>query len=142
MAIPASDLVKIVPRVLAGAGQDLVFNGLFLTANALAPVHGLLTFYSAESVADYFGETSDEAAAAAVYFGGYNNSLTKPQSIFFYRANTEAVAGFFRGGPAPALSEITALTTGTLTGQIGTEAISLSGVDRSGAASDAAAAET
>ena len=67
MAIPASDLVKIVPRVLAGAGQDLVFNGLFLTASTLAPVHGLLTFYSAESVADYFGETSDEAAAAAVY---------------------------------------------------------------------------
>ena len=93
-------------------------------------------------MADYFGETSDEAAAAAVYFGGYNNSLTKPQSVFFYRANTEAVAGFFRGGPAPALSEITALTTGTLTGQIGTEAISLSGVDLSGAASYSAAAET
>lgn len=142
MAIPASDLVKIVPRVLAGAGQDLVFNGLFLTASTLAPVHGLLTFYSAESVADYFGETSNEAAAAAVYFGGYNNSLTKPQSIFFYRANTEAVAGFFRGGPAPALSVITAISAGTLTGQIGTEAISLSGVDLSGAASYSAAAET
>ena len=105
-------------------------------------MHGLLTFYSAESVADYFGETSDEAAAAAVYFGGYNNSLTKPQSIFFYRANTEAVAGFFRGGPAPALSVITAISAGTLTGQIGTEAISLSGVDLSGAASYSAAAET
>ena len=142
MAIPASDLVKIMPRVLAGAGQDLVFNGLFLTGSELAPVHGLLTFYSAESVADYFGETSNEAAAAAVYFGGYNNSLTKPQSVFFYRANTEAVAAFHRGGKAPALSVITAITAGTFEASIGTESVSLSGVDLSGAASYSAAAAT
>ena len=135
MAIPASDLVKIMPRVLAGAGQDLVFNGLFLTGSELAPVHGLLTFYSAEGVADYFGDTSNEAAAAAVYFGGYNNSLTKPQSVFYYRANTEAVAAFHRGGKAPALSVITAITAGTFEASIGTESVSLSGVDLSGAAS-------
>ena len=140
MAIPASDLVKIMPRVLAGAGQDLVFNGLFLTGSELAPVHGLLTFYSAEGVADYFGETSNEAAAAAVYFGGYNNSLTKPQSVFYYRANTEAVAAFHRGGKAPALSVITAITAGTFEASIGTESVSLSGVDLSGAASYSAAA--
>ena len=142
MAIPASDLVKIMPRVLAGAGQDLVFNGLFLTGSELAPVHGLLTFYSAEGVADYFGDTSNEAAAAAVYFGGYNNSLTKPQSVFFYRANTEAVAAFHRGGKAPALSVITAITAGTFEASIGTESVSLSGVDLSGAASYSAAAAT
>ena len=142
MAIPASDLVKIMPRVLAGAGQDLVFNGLFLTGSELAPVHGLLTFYSAEGVADYFGETSNEAAAAAVYFGGYNNSLTKPQSVFYYRANTEAVAAFHRGGKAPALSVITAITAGTFEASIGTESVSLSGVDLSGAASYSAAAAT
>ena len=142
MAIPASDLVKIMPRVLAGAGQDLVFNGLFLTGSELAPVHGLLTFYSAEGVADYFGETSNEAAAAAVYFGGYNNSLAKPQSVFYYRANTEAVAAFHRGGKAPALSVITAITAGTFEAIIGTESVSLSGVDLSGAASYSAAAAT
>lgn len=142
MAIPASDLVKIMPRVLAGAGQDLVFNGLFLTGSELAPVHGLLTFYSAEGVADYFGETSNEAAAAAVYFGGYNNSLTKPQSVFYYRANTEAVAAFHRGGKAPALSVITAITAGTFEASIGAESVSLSGVDLSGAASYSAAAAT
>ena len=31
MTIPASELVKITPRVLAGTGTDLVFNGLFLS---------------------------------------------------------------------------------------------------------------
>ena len=113
MAIPASDLVKITPRVLSGTGQDLVFNGLFLTANSLCPAKGLLTFYSAADIADYFGETSAEYKAARVYFNGFNNSLTKPQSVFFYRANTSAVAGFYRGGKAPALATITAVTAGT-----------------------------
>ena len=42
MAIPASELVRIMPRVLAGTGQDLVFNGLFLTDNAAAPADGEL----------------------------------------------------------------------------------------------------
>ena len=53
MAIPASELVKIQPRVLAGTGQDLAFNGLFLTDNALAPADTLLKFYDAASVGDY-----------------------------------------------------------------------------------------
>ena len=50
MAIPASELVRVQPRVLAGTGQDLAFNGLFLTENALAPVGTLLTFRDAASV--------------------------------------------------------------------------------------------
>ena len=37
MTIPASELVKITPRVLAGTGTDLVFNGLFLSDSAAAP---------------------------------------------------------------------------------------------------------
>ena len=55
MAIPASDLVRITPRVLAGTGQDLVFNGLLLTDNARCPAKGMLTFYSPADIADYLG---------------------------------------------------------------------------------------
>ena len=40
MTIPASELVKITPRVLAGTGTDLVFNGLFLSDSAAAPAAG------------------------------------------------------------------------------------------------------
>ena len=83
MAIPASELVRIMPRVLAGTGQDLVFNGLFLTDNAAAPADGeLLQFYDAQSVGAFFGRTSNEFKAAQVYFTGYNNSLTKPSTLF------------------------------------------------------------
>lgn len=135
MAIPASDLVRITPRVLAGTGQDLVFNGLLLTDNARCPAKGMLTFYSPADIADYFGETSAEYKAARVYFNGFNNSLTKPQSIFFYRANTTAAAGFFRGGKAPALTAITAVTEGTFEGSIGTHSLSLTAIDLSSATS-------
>ena len=87
MAIPASELVRIMPRVLAGTGQDLVFNGLFLTDNAAAPADGeLLQFLDAQSVGAFFGRTSDEFKAAQVYFTGYNNSLTKPSTLFITNA--------------------------------------------------------
>ena len=140
MAIPASDLVKITPRVLSGTGQDLVFNGLFLTDNSLCPAKGLLTFYSAADIADYFGETSAEYKAARVYFNGFNNSLTKPQSVFFYRANTSAVAGFYRGGKAPALAAIAAVTAGTFNATIGTHALELTAINLSSATSYSEAA--
>ena len=42
MTIPASELVKITPRVLAGTGTDLVFNGLFLSDSAAAPAAGAI----------------------------------------------------------------------------------------------------
>lgn len=128
MAIPASDLVKITPRVLSGTGQDLVFNGLLITDNEIAPAKGLLTFYNPEDVAAYFGETSEEYTAARVYFQGYNNSLTKPQSVFFYRENTAGAAAFYRGGRA-SLDAIQDVTAGTFNVKIGTEEIALTALD-------------
>lgn len=92
MAIPASELVRVQPRVLAGTGQDLAFNGLFLTENALAPVGTLLTFRDAASVSEYFGSASDETKAAAVYFGGYNNSFLKPTALYMWRSHKNASA--------------------------------------------------
>lgn len=82
MAIPASELVRIMPRVLAGSGQDLVFNGLFLTDNYAAPANGqLLRFIDAASVGGFFGKSSREYKAAQIYFNGYNNSLTKASEL-------------------------------------------------------------
>lgn len=135
MAIPASELVKIQPRVLAGTGQDLAFNGLFLTKNALAPANRLLTFYDAASVAEYFGASSDEYKAAAVYFGGYNNSYVKPGTVFYWRANTEAVAPFARSQAFAAnkvddlLTALKGVTAGKFTAMIGNATISPEAVD-------------
>ena len=60
MAIPASEIVSITPRVLKGGGSELVFNGLFLTCSNIAPVDTLLSFTSATEVAEYFGSRRHE----------------------------------------------------------------------------------
>lgn len=148
MAIPASELVKIQPRVLAGTGQDLAFNGLFLTDNALAPADTLLKFYDAASVGDYFGTASDDYKAANVYFGGYNNSFLKPTAVFFYRANTTAIAPFVRSQAFEAgtvddlLTALKAISEGTFTASIGSAPVSLTKVDFSAVTSISQACET
>ena len=89
MAIPASELVRVQPRVLAGTGQDLAFNGLFLTENALAPVGTLLTFRDAASVSGYFGSVSNEAKVASLR--GYNN-----EAVLVFPQKTPALRSGFQ----------------------------------------------
>ena len=97
MAIPASELVRVQPRVLAGTGQDLAFNGLFLDTNGIIPANTLVTFRAASSVSAYIGASSAEYRAARVYFNGYNNSFVKPTALYFWRVNTSSVPAFIRG---------------------------------------------
>lgn len=145
MAIPASELVRVQPRVLAGTGQDLAFNGLFLTENALAPVGTLLTFRDAASVSEYFGSASDETKAAAVYFGGYNNSFLKPTALYMWRSHKNASAPFVRSAAFSSakvktlLDDLKGITAGTFSATIGGTAVSLSEVDLSGSDSISAA---
>lgn len=145
MAIPASELVRVQPRVLAGTGQDLAFNGLFLTENALAPVGTLLTFRDAASVSEYFGSVSNEAKAAAVYFGGYNNSFLKPTVLYMWRSHKNASASFVRSAAFSSakvktlLDDLKGITAGTFSATIGGAAVSLSEVDLSGSDSISAA---
>ena len=125
MAISASQIVQVLPRILTGTGNDLVFNGMVLDDNVLLPAATPLSFSSADSVAEYFGTSSDEYKFAAVYFGGYNNSQIKPSLLYFYRLTPEGAAPFVRGktlSPAAALAAIKAVNAGDIT-------ISLSGTE-------------
>ena len=71
MAIPASRIVNVTPRLIAAGGTDLVMNGLLLTMNPLIPLTSFaLTFTSADAVGEYFGMTSDEYLFAVRYFLG------------------------------------------------------------------------
>ena len=66
MAIPASYIVAINPRLITAGGNDLEFNGLLLTKNALIPLAApVLQFANADTVGDYFGLESDEYKAAS-----------------------------------------------------------------------------
>ena len=125
MAISASQIVQVLPRILTGTGNDLVFNGMVLDDNVLLPAATPLSFSSADFVAEYFGTNSDEYKFAAVYFGGYNNSQIKPSLLYFYRLTPEGAAPWVRGktlSPAAALAAIKAVNAGDIT-------ISLSGTE-------------
>lgn len=119
MAISASQLVNIVPRVLSGTGNDLVFNGLFITENNETPTNKVLEFSNAQEVGEYFGLLSDEYKASVHYFNGFTNSDIKPTKVLFYRHTTEAVAPFLRGGnigeTSSALAQLKKIKDGILT---------------------------
>lgn len=136
MAVPLSKLVLITPRVLTAGINGLNFNGLFLTTSDQVPVDTLLTFSSAGAVGEYFGYTSAQYRTATVYFNGYDNSLTKPSTCFFYRHVASDAPAFVRGSQSPnyekMLLNLRKVTNGTLHMTIGPEELQLEGVDLSG----------
>lgn len=132
MAISASQIVQVLPRILTGTGNDLVFNGMVLDDNVLLPAATPLSFSSADSVAEYFGTNSDEYKFAAVYFGGYNNSQIKPSLLYFYRLTPEGAAPFVRGktlSPAAALATIKAVNAGDITISLSGTKYTATGID-------------
>ena len=76
MTIPASELVKITPRVLAGTGTDLVFNGLFLSDSAAAPAAGAIQqFVDAASVGKWYGYSKGIVKRRVVKYHGQCRNL-------------------------------------------------------------------
>ncbi len=98
VAIPASQLVSVLPGVLAAGGNPLSLNGLFLTNDTSPPIGSVLSFPDAETVADYFGASSRESQMAAVYFAGFDTSTTKPSTLYVAQYPSTAVAAYLRSG--------------------------------------------
>ena len=94
MAISASYIVKVTPRVISGGGNDLETNGLLLTNNAEKFPEGApkaQVFVSAADVAATFGDTADETKFAQQYFMGENNQQKIPTALVIgYFDNVEA----------------------------------------------------
>lgn len=133
MAVPLSKIVYITPRVLSGAISGLSFNGLFVTSSDSAPVDTLLKFNNASEVADYFGYDSPHHKAAVTYFNGYNNSLKKPSSCFFFRHVKNDAPAFLRGGKADnddeMMANIRRVSNGSITLDLGPAELELTGLD-------------
>ena len=146
MAISASEIVQVVPRVLSGTGSDLDFNGLFFTTNNNLQTGVATPFANASAVGDFFGFQSDEYNAASVYFGGYSNSLSKPGNLYFYKYAKNPVAGFCRGAAmdsdsAEALASVKAISSGTIQLTVDGTTVQASDVDFSEVNSLSAAAD-
>ena len=137
MPIPAQYIVAINPRLITAGGNDLEFNGLFLTKSDLIPLSApVLQFANADSVGEYFGLESDEYKAASIYFLGYNNSFAKPRHLMIARRVDSAVGAYLRGGEyAGDLAALKLVTAGTLNVTINGTEIALTGLDFSAATS-------
>lgn len=137
MAIPASKIVSVTPRVIQAGGTDLVINGLFLTENDLIPTSSIaMSFSDADSVGAYFGLTSHEYEAALVYFKGYNNSFKKPREVYFARRVASAVAGYLRGATFTGkLADLQKVTDGSVKVTVDGTAYTADSVDFSSATS-------
>lgn len=140
--IPASYIVAINPRLIPAGGTDLEFNGLFLTENDMIPADApLMAFTSADTVAAFFGETSPEYSAAALYFLGYNNSFSKPRRLMFGRRISAAAGAWLRGAKFNGtLADFADMAAGTLNITINETEIALTGLDFTSVTSFSAAA--
>ncbi len=145
MAISASNIVSVVPRILTGTGSDLVFNGMVFSKDSHLPVNTPIPFYSSSDIADYFGDTSDEYEFASVYFSGYQNSQIKPSTLYFFRHCEEAVAPFVRGAtlvPADALAALKQIVSGNFAVTLSGTEYSVNNIDLSSVTSLSEAAQT
>jgi hypothetical protein len=141
MAIPASHIVLVYPRVITPGSSDLEMNGLLFSKSALIPADKVLSFPSARTVSDYFGPDSDEYAASLVYFQAYDNKFTAPRALLFARRVVGDVPGRVNGAALTVgLSDLTAVTSGTLVVSVGNDSATLTGLNFSSAPSLSAVA--
>lgn len=98
MSIPASEIVQVVPGVIAAGGSALDLNGLILTHDTAVPIGAIQSFATARDVQRFFGPTSTEASLANVYFNGFDNSTRKPGNLLFAQYPAAAVSAYLRGG--------------------------------------------
>lgn len=139
-SIPASQLVNVVPSVLGAGGNPLALNSIFLTGSPTVPIDAdvgyvVMSFPTLEAVQDFFGPSSDEAAAAAIYFAGFNGASMLPGLLYFTQYNTAPVAAYLRSGALTlSLAQLQALS-GTIIVSINGAVITSANIDLSTAVS-------
>jgi uncharacterized protein DUF3383 len=121
-AIPASQIVSVVPSVIGAGGSALDLNGLILTANPRVPIGTVQSFPSAPAVTAYFGATSQEAMLANIYFLGFDGSTVKPGALLFAQYPLAPVGAWLRGG------NISSMTLAVLQALSGSLQITIDGV--------------
>lgn len=96
--IPFSQVVSVVPSVLSAGGAAVDLNCLMLTQTSMAPYGAVLQFADAAGVAAYFGSGTTEAAAAAIYFKGYDGCTKLPGALYMTRYPQVDIAAFLSSG--------------------------------------------
>lgn len=142
MTIPASDIVVVNPGVVGSGGNPLALNGVIMSQSTLLPTSQVQSFASAAAVSAFFGPASAEFALAQVYFLGFDNSTIKPGTLYFAPYVLADRAAWLQTGSLAAMSltQLNALSPGTLIVTVDGVSKTSASIDLSGAASFTAAA--
>lgn len=98
MAIAASRIAQVIPRVSNPGTATLEMNGLMLTQSVKIEAQKVVeAFTSAADVALFFGSDSPEYTAASAYFTGFDGSSLKPTVMFFGRHVATDVDAYTKG---------------------------------------------
>jgi hypothetical protein len=102
--ISADAIVNVTPNVISAGGSALDMVGLVLSTSGRVPTGTVSPFPSSAAVSSFFGASSNEAALAAIYFNGFDNSNKLPGSILFAQFPIAGVPAYLRGGNISGLS--------------------------------------
>ena len=116
MSIPMNNVISVLPRVIAAAGNALNLNGVFVTKSDKVPARTAPYFASADAVGGYFGYDSAEFDAAQHYFTADDNKQAVPGRVYFYRYATSATSASLSSGT---LGDLTLDKLKEVTGYIG-----------------------
>lgn len=144
MSMSFDRVVKITSSVGGGsvvARRELI--GRLFTPSPLAPVNKTLEFTSPAAVAAHFGAESGEAARAAFYFSYIDPNGNSPSKLSFARwANSVGTATVFGAPAAAQLSQLAAVSAGSLTLIVDGVPVVIDAIDLSSSASFAVVAAT
>lgn len=96
MTIPASQLVSVSPAVLSAGGNALNVTGLMLTQNFRVPIGTFQSFPSSLALSNALGAASVDAAAGAIYFGGYTGATQTPGALLVAQFPIVSVAAYLK----------------------------------------------
>lgn len=134
--IPATEIVSVVPSVLAAGGTGLHGLGLMLTHNTRLPIGAVVSFASPAALSSYFGASDDLTTDSAFYFSGFDGASILPSALLAAQYNQAGVAAFVRGG------NISGLTLSQLQAINGTLNVTIDGVAHNAASLNLSAASS
>ena len=113
-AIPASQIVSIVPSVLNAGGTGLDLNGLLVMSDNHIPIGEVYSFPNLTAVQQFFGPTSYLSMLAGVYFLADINATKRPGALLmtcYYMSQWLPAWVYSKQLPTLSLAQLNAIQT-------------------------------
>lgn len=100
-SIPASEIVSVLPGVVGTGGNPLSLNAVYITKKQPESMLGVKAFGSEDLVGETFGIDSEEYQAAQIYFAGFVNATSRPETLYIASMILTAQAAKLVGAQVP-----------------------------------------